>query len=163
MSKVAFVTGAGTGIGKAAALAMLKDGYRVALVGRRKELLEKTAQGHEKATLVLAGDITDSELMVLRSAWEEAEPAPRERAWKSVKSVVASGRREGVLEDARARVEAVRLESRCTSGLVGALPQSPMVSESSASSYRTSCSYRLAITGLAAIPGVDRTRSRAAT
>ena len=58
MSKVAFVTGAGTGIGKAAALAMLKDGYRVALVGRRKELLEKTAQGHEKATLVLAGDIT---------------------------------------------------------------------------------------------------------
>ena len=58
MSKVAFITGAGTGIGKAAALAMLKDGYRVALVGRRKELLEKTAQGHEKATLVLAGDIT---------------------------------------------------------------------------------------------------------
>jgi NAD(P)-dependent dehydrogenase (short-subunit alcohol dehydrogenase family) len=58
MSKVALVTGAGTGIGKAAAVAMLKDGYRVALVGRRKELLEKTAQGHEKATLVLAGDIT---------------------------------------------------------------------------------------------------------
>ncbi len=58
MSKVAFVTGAGTGIGKAAALAMLKDGYRVALVGRRKELLEKTAQGFEKTTLVLAGDIT---------------------------------------------------------------------------------------------------------
>ena len=41
--KVALVTGAGTGIGKAAALAMLKDGYHVALVGRRKELLEKTA------------------------------------------------------------------------------------------------------------------------
>jgi NAD(P)-dependent dehydrogenase (short-subunit alcohol dehydrogenase family) len=55
---VALVTGAGTGIGRAAALAMLKDGYRVALVGRRKELLEKTAQGHEKSTLVLAGDIT---------------------------------------------------------------------------------------------------------
>jgi len=42
-NKVALVTGAGTGIGKAAALAMLKDGYRVALVGRRKELLDKTA------------------------------------------------------------------------------------------------------------------------
>ena len=41
--KVALVTGAGTGIGKAAAHAMLKDGYRVALVGRRKELLEKAA------------------------------------------------------------------------------------------------------------------------
>ena len=61
MSKVALVTGAGTGIGKAAALAMLKDGYRVALVGRRKELLERTAQGQEKATLVLAGDITRPE------------------------------------------------------------------------------------------------------
>src|SRR5207247_9140008 len=42
-NKVALVTGAGTGIGKAAALAMLKDGYRVALVGRRKELRDRTA------------------------------------------------------------------------------------------------------------------------
>jgi NAD(P)-dependent dehydrogenase (short-subunit alcohol dehydrogenase family) len=41
-SKVAVVTGAGTGIGKAAALALLKDGYRVALAGRRKETLEQT-------------------------------------------------------------------------------------------------------------------------
>ena len=40
--KVAIVTGAGTGIGKAAALALLKNGYRVALAGRRREPLEKT-------------------------------------------------------------------------------------------------------------------------
>jgi NAD(P)-dependent dehydrogenase (short-subunit alcohol dehydrogenase family) len=40
-SKVAVVTGAGTGIGKAAALALLKEGYSVALAGRRAELLEK--------------------------------------------------------------------------------------------------------------------------
>jgi NAD(P)-dependent dehydrogenase (short-subunit alcohol dehydrogenase family) len=33
--RVALVTGAGTGIGKSAALALLKDGYQVALVGRR--------------------------------------------------------------------------------------------------------------------------------
>ena len=39
--KVAIVTGAGTGIGKAAALALLKDGYRVALAGRRREPLEQ--------------------------------------------------------------------------------------------------------------------------
>ena len=74
MSKVALVTGAGTGIGKAAALAMLKDGYRVALVGRRKELLEKTALGHEKATLVLAGDITQPSVVKeffsrVKSSW----------------------------------------------------------------------------------------------
>jgi len=39
--KVAIVTGAGTGIGKAVATAMLKDGYRVAFAGRRKEPLEQ--------------------------------------------------------------------------------------------------------------------------
>ena len=40
MSKIAIVTGAGTGIGKAAALALLKDGWHVALAGRRAEPLE---------------------------------------------------------------------------------------------------------------------------
>jgi NAD(P)-dependent dehydrogenase (short-subunit alcohol dehydrogenase family) len=40
-TKVAVVTGAGTGIGKAAALALLKEGYSVALAGRRPEPLEK--------------------------------------------------------------------------------------------------------------------------
>jgi NAD(P)-dependent dehydrogenase (short-subunit alcohol dehydrogenase family) len=41
--KVAIVTGASSGIGKAVAMAFLKDGYRVALAGRRKELLEQAA------------------------------------------------------------------------------------------------------------------------
>jgi NAD(P)-dependent dehydrogenase (short-subunit alcohol dehydrogenase family) len=40
-TKVAIVTGAGTGIGKAVALAFLQEGYRVTLTGRRKELLEQ--------------------------------------------------------------------------------------------------------------------------
>lgn len=42
--KVAIVTGAGTGIGKSVALALLREGYHVALAGRRAELLAATAQ-----------------------------------------------------------------------------------------------------------------------
>jgi len=38
-NKVAIVTGAGTGVGRASALALLKDGYRVVLAGRRPEPL----------------------------------------------------------------------------------------------------------------------------
>jgi len=61
--KSAIITGAGTGIGKSAALALLKDGYHVALVGRRKELLDKTAAdgGAADRTLVFAADITRPE------------------------------------------------------------------------------------------------------
>ncbi|HEX9433318.1 MAG TPA: SDR family oxidoreductase, partial [Burkholderiales bacterium] len=61
--RVAVVTGAGSGIGKAAALALLKDGYQVGLVGRRKEMLDKTAaeSGAKERTLVLPADITKPE------------------------------------------------------------------------------------------------------
>jgi len=41
--KVAVVTGAGTGIGRAASLALLQDGYGVVLAGRRLSALEETA------------------------------------------------------------------------------------------------------------------------
>jgi NAD(P)-dependent dehydrogenase (short-subunit alcohol dehydrogenase family) len=40
--KVAIITGAGSGIGRAAALALLREGYSVALAGRRPEALERT-------------------------------------------------------------------------------------------------------------------------
>ena len=40
-NKVAVVTGAGTGIGKAVAVALLRHGWRVALAGRRREPLEQ--------------------------------------------------------------------------------------------------------------------------
>jgi len=42
--KIALVTGAGTGIGKAVALALLADGYTVVLTGRRLEPLQAAAQ-----------------------------------------------------------------------------------------------------------------------
>jgi NAD(P)-dependent dehydrogenase (short-subunit alcohol dehydrogenase family) len=65
--KVAIVTGAGTGIGKAAALALLKEGYRVALAGRRKELLEQVAkeagEGASRA-LVVQTDVADRDSIV---------------------------------------------------------------------------------------------------
>ena len=43
MPKVAIVTGAGTGIGRAVSLALLRSGWSVALAGRRAEYLEETA------------------------------------------------------------------------------------------------------------------------
>ena len=60
-AKVAIVTGAGTGIGKAASLALLKEGYRVALAGRRRELLEQSAaeSGAGERALVVPTDVAD--------------------------------------------------------------------------------------------------------
>src|SRR5690349_20729955 len=43
-SKMAVITGGGTGVGKAAALALMKAGWDVALAGRRKEPLEAVAK-----------------------------------------------------------------------------------------------------------------------
>ena len=60
--KVAIVTGAGTGIGKAVALALLREGYAVVLAGRRKELLEAAAlEGKSSGarTLVVPTDVSD--------------------------------------------------------------------------------------------------------
>jgi NAD(P)-dependent dehydrogenase (short-subunit alcohol dehydrogenase family) len=55
--KVAVVTGAGSGIGRAVARLMLADGYRVALAGRREAQLHETAGGHPEA-LALPCDVT---------------------------------------------------------------------------------------------------------
>jgi NAD(P)-dependent dehydrogenase (short-subunit alcohol dehydrogenase family) len=63
-SKVAIVTGAGTGIGKAASLALMKEGYDVALSGRRREPLEETAKEGEASgsrALVVPADVGDPE------------------------------------------------------------------------------------------------------
>ena len=60
--KVAIVTGGGTGVGKAAALALLRDGWCVALAGRRKEPLEAAIgdSGAADRALAVPTDVTDS-------------------------------------------------------------------------------------------------------
>jgi len=42
-AKIALVTGAGTGVGRAVAIALAKAGYSLVLAGRRKEMLDKVA------------------------------------------------------------------------------------------------------------------------
>jgi NAD(P)-dependent dehydrogenase (short-subunit alcohol dehydrogenase family) len=63
-AKVALVTGAGSGIGRASALALMKDGFDMALAGRRKEPLEEVAregQAMGRKTLVVPTDISNPE------------------------------------------------------------------------------------------------------
>jgi len=62
IEKVAVVTGAGTGIGRAAAIALAREGYAVVLAGRRREPLEATAQEATRAgarSLVVPTDVSD--------------------------------------------------------------------------------------------------------
>lgn len=54
LPRVAIVTGAGSGIGRAAALALLADGWHVALAGRRLEALQAVADGSDAAGRALA-------------------------------------------------------------------------------------------------------------
>ena len=59
--RVAIITGAGRGIGKATALAFLRDGYRVALAGRHRDTLDAAAaeSGAGDRALVIPADVTD--------------------------------------------------------------------------------------------------------
>jgi NAD(P)-dependent dehydrogenase (short-subunit alcohol dehydrogenase family) len=61
-TKIAIVTGAGTGIGRAAALALMKAGYTVVLAGRRKDKLDEVAkEGAAKGgkSLAVPTDVAD--------------------------------------------------------------------------------------------------------
>ena len=58
--RIAVITGSGSGIGRASALALMNDGWSVALCGRRKEMLEETAAMKTAGrALVVPTDVTD--------------------------------------------------------------------------------------------------------
>ena len=62
LQKVALVTGAGTGIGKAVALALMQEGYAAVLAGRRQDKLEETASEGKSTgakSLVVPTDVSD--------------------------------------------------------------------------------------------------------
>jgi NAD(P)-dependent dehydrogenase (short-subunit alcohol dehydrogenase family) len=97
MIKVALITGAGTGIGRAAVLALAEDGYAITLVGRRKELLEKVAgeaQALGAKTLVATADV--------------ASPADMRAAFDA--TVKAFGRLDVVFNNAGVGAPAIPLE-----------------------------------------------------
>ena len=74
LEKVAIVTGAGSGIGREAACALMRAGYRVGLAGRHRETLDETAAQVAGAdTLAVATDVGDpASVAALFAAVKEA-------------------------------------------------------------------------------------------
>jgi NAD(P)-dependent dehydrogenase (short-subunit alcohol dehydrogenase family) len=59
--QVAVVTGAGSGLGRSIARALLEDGFRIALLGRRRDPLEETAAAASAQALVIPTDVADED------------------------------------------------------------------------------------------------------
>ena len=76
MAKIAVITGAGSGIGRASALALLKSGYKVALAGRRKDALDETkamAGNNAPNALSVPTDVTKRDDIIALFAKVKAE------------------------------------------------------------------------------------------
>lgn len=74
-ARVAIVTGAGSGIGRASALALLQDGYRVVFAGRRAAPLESVvADAGERGCNALAVPTPSGRSYVGSSSWKTPTP-----------------------------------------------------------------------------------------
>lgn len=74
--KVAIITGAGSGIGRATTLAFLADGYRVALAGRRRQALEdviREAGENGRHAIAVPTDVTEEKAVANLFAETRAE------------------------------------------------------------------------------------------
>ncbi|HKY91530.1 MAG TPA: SDR family oxidoreductase [Nevskiaceae bacterium] len=71
--KVALITGAGSGIGKAVALRLAQAGYRVVLCGRRQDRIDEVARTAGAGALAIAVDVTDPASVDALFARVEAE------------------------------------------------------------------------------------------
>ena len=94
--RIAAVTGAGSGVGRQSTLALLDDGYRVALLGRRRAALEETValSGAGDRCLVLRTDVTSE--TAIGAAFGEL--------------VAAFGRLDVLFNNAGGNVPATRIE-----------------------------------------------------
>ena len=96
-SKIALVTGAGSGIGRAASLALAQAGWRVALAGRRRDSLQET--------VVLAGEAA-AQMLVIPA--DVAEPQSVKQLFAEVRSTW--GRLDLLFNNAGCNVPPVPLE-----------------------------------------------------
>jgi NAD(P)-dependent dehydrogenase (short-subunit alcohol dehydrogenase family) len=71
--KIALVTGAGSGVGRSAALALSREGYTVVLAGRRADKLEAVAKEANGTTLVVPTDVREpASILALFAKTKEA-------------------------------------------------------------------------------------------
>jgi len=109
--RIALVTGAGSGIGRQVAIALMREGYSVVLAGRRKDALEATAAESKTPVLVVPTDVGDPAAvralfaktkerfgrldLLFNNAGTNAPPVPFEELtfeqWKTVVDVNLTG------------------------------------------------------------------------